>query len=65
VNWLLVEGLRRAGAHDAAARLAERTLALVERSGFFEYFDPQTGEGLGAQSFAWTAALAIDLIERR
>jgi glycogen debranching enzyme len=65
VNWLLIEGLTRAGAADAAKKLAERTIELVERSGFYEYFDPLTGEGLGADGFAWTAALAIDLIARR
>jgi hypothetical protein len=26
-----------------------------------EYFDPTTGDGLGSQSFSWTAALAIDM----
>lgn len=24
-------------------------------------FDPTTGDGLGSQSFSWTAALAIDM----
>ncbi|HEU5060518.1 MAG TPA: hypothetical protein VFU21_28500, partial [Kofleriaceae bacterium] len=62
VNWMLVAGLRRAGAASAADRLAGRTLELVERSGFREYFDPRTGEGCGAEDFAWTAALAIDLL---
>ena len=61
VNWLLVDGLRRAGFADQANQLAARTVELVTRSGFREYFDPQSGEGCGADSFAWTAALAIDL----
>jgi glycogen debranching enzyme len=63
VNWTLIEGLRRAGESTAADRLVVgRTLELVERSGFREYFDPLTGEGCGAEDFAWTAALAIDLL---
>jgi glycogen debranching enzyme len=61
VNWLIVDGLRRAGAADAAGRLAGRTIELIEKSGFYEYFDPLSGEGLGADGFAWTAALALDL----
>lgn len=64
VNWLFVDGLTRAGQGAAADALAAKTLELVERSGFREYFDPVTGEGLGATDFAWTAALAIDLEHR-
>jgi glycogen debranching enzyme len=64
VNWMLVEGLRRAGATQAAAEIASRTLELVTTSGFREYFDPLSGEGLGADDFAWTAALTIDLLAR-
>lgn len=64
VNWLIVMGLRASGFDAAAERLAARTLELVARSGFREYFDPQTGEGCGAEDFAWTAALTIDLLQR-
>ncbi|MEM1029537.1 MAG: neutral trehalase [Myxococcota bacterium] len=38
-------------------------LALIERSGFREYFHPETGAGLGAERFAWSAALALDWSE--
>jgi hypothetical protein len=27
-----------------------------------EYFDPVTGEGLGADDFSWTAAAVIDIL---
>jgi hypothetical protein len=64
VNWMLIDGLVRAGARDAADRLAARSLELIEHGGFREYFDPLTGEGLGAEDFAWTAALALDLLAR-
>jgi len=62
VNWMLIEGLRRAGEASAADRLASRTLELIDRAGFREYFDPRSGEGCGAEDFAWTAALALDLL---
>ena len=39
------------------------TFALVERSGFHEYFNPHTGEGYGTDMFSWSAALVIDLVE--
>lgn len=35
----------------------------VRRTGFWEYFDPTTGEGLGAEAFSWTAALVLDALE--
>ncbi len=62
-NWLIVEGLRRNGAADLAVALARRTVELVARGGFFEYFSPLTGQGFGAADFSWTAALTLDLLE--
>jgi hypothetical protein len=60
-NWLIIDGLRRYGYHHHAAALAEVTLELVTQHGFYEYFNPVTGDPLGAADFSWTAALAIDL----
>ena len=60
VNWMIAHGLVRQGRPEHAARLRDRTLELVARSGFYEYFDPTTGEGLGANDFSWTAALCLD-----
>lgn len=64
VNWMIADGLARHGRDDRARALREKTLELVARSGFFEYFEPITGEGLGADAFSWTAALCIDWIDR-
>lgn len=61
-NWLIIDGLRRAGYTDHADALTENTLDLVRRSGFAEYFDPTTGEPLGARNFSWTAALVLDML---
>ncbi len=62
-NWMIIDGLRRYGFKDHAAALSESTLAMVEKSGFYEYFDPLNGEGAGAPNFSWTAALIIDLLK--
>lgn len=43
VNWLIAAGLRRYGFTAAAALLAKRSLDLVDRSGFAEFFNPLTG----------------------
>lgn len=64
-NWLIIEGLRRYGFNDHAEALTDTTLDMVEASGFAEYFDPNTGEPLGAKNFSWTAALTLDLLQRK
>lgn len=63
-NWLIIEGLRQYGYHEHADALIETTLEMVRRSGLSEYFDPNTGEPLGARNFSWTAALTLDLLNR-
>jgi len=64
MNWLIIDGLRRYGFKDHADALTESTLELMQKHGFYEYFNPETGEPLGAHNFSWTAALAIDLIKK-
>jgi glycogen debranching enzyme len=64
-NWAVIQGLERYGYDDLADDLRRRTLDLVDRAGFSEYFSPTTGEGYGAAQFSWTAALAIDLTAAR
>jgi hypothetical protein len=66
LNWLVIDGLRRYGRDDLAARLLRRTLDLLTLGGrpsAREYFDPLTGEGLGAVDYGWTG-LCNDLIVR-
>ncbi|HUD81629.1 MAG TPA: trehalase family glycosidase [Patescibacteria group bacterium] len=61
-NWLIIDGLRRYGFNKHANALQESTLELIEKYGFYEYFNPLTGEPAGVDNFSWTAALAIDLM---
>jgi hypothetical protein len=61
VNWMLIDGLQRSGRVDLAARIRHDSLALVERAGFAEYFNPLTGEPLGGSAFSWTAAMYLHL----
>jgi hypothetical protein len=62
-NWLIIDGLKRYGFHDQANSLTMTTLCLVEKSGFYEYFNPISGVARGVNNFSWTAALTIDLIQ--
>jgi glycogen debranching enzyme len=63
MNWLIIDGLRRYGYQKEALDLKKRTLDLIKKSGFNEYFNPITGEPNGAANFSWTAALIIDLLK--
>ena len=64
VNWFFVRALERYGMLAEAATLRDSTLALVERSGFSEYYEPMTGEPLGSRVFSWSASLTLDLLHR-
>jgi hypothetical protein len=62
-NWLIIDGLKRYGYKEHAQALKETTIEMVQKAGFYEYFNPLNGEGAGAKDFSWTAALIIDLIK--
>lgn len=59
-NWYLIRGLRRHGYEDLARHIADRSLDLIEMSGFREYYNPETGEGNGAVDFGWST-VAVDI----
>jgi hypothetical protein len=65
VNWLLRRGLLVHGFRDDAEELRGAMVRLVHRNGHFEYFHPDSGAGLGAPTFSWTAALSLDLLADR
>ncbi|MES0022334.1 MULTISPECIES: trehalase family glycosidase [unclassified Mesorhizobium] len=56
LNRIIADGLSRYGFRDSAERLRSDTQRLIARSGFREYYNPTSGEGLGGDQFAWTAA---------
>ena len=64
MNWLIIQGLEKHEFNELAIDLSFETIRLISESGFYEYFDPLTGEGCGSQNFSWTAALIIDIITK-
>lgn len=62
LNWILYHGLLRNGFEEDAQKLKRMSLRMPRRSGFHEYFHPDTGEGLGTADFSWTASLVLDLL---
>jgi hypothetical protein len=61
IGWLVHRGLLAHGEYALAGRLRTDLLESARRTNYAEYTDPLTGEGHGARSFSWTAALAVDL----
>jgi glycogen debranching enzyme len=61
VNWYFYWALRAHGRRDVASELAERTLAMVTKSGIREFYDPRNADGQGAVDFGWSC-LVLDLI---
>ncbi|HBL18538.1 MAG: hypothetical protein A2X36_09215 [Elusimicrobia bacterium GWA2_69_24] len=61
VQWLLVNGLMRYGCFDLAHGVAERARRLVFEQGYWEYYDPFTGQGMGAPHYS--ASTLADIIE--
>src|SRR3990167_7790642 len=62
-NWFVYRGLLRYDYQNIADRLLENSMELLEKSGFREYYHPDTGAGLGAHDFTW-CALVVDMIGR-
>lgn len=65
LNWMLCLGLSRYGFDDYAQRIMDSIIRLPAKSGFYEYFDPDSGQGYGTENFSWTASLLLDVIHQR
>lgn len=59
VTWLCALALDDHGEPALAAELRRRMLQAAEGGGMREYFGPESGRGLGARDFSWTAALCL------
>lgn len=59
MHWLLQRGLLHHGYLDIAAKLTQKSRTLVEKEGYWEYYDPFLGTGLGASYFSWSTLVDI------
>ncbi len=62
LNWLVAEGLIRYGFTDLARKIRTDSISLLEKTGFWEYFDASDGSGCGSPDFSWSAALALEML---
>jgi len=62
-NWFLANGLEKQGYTALAKKVAKKTLELIVKFGFCEYYDPFDGHpGKAMRNFGWST-LAIDFID--
>ena len=68
LNWILYNGLKDYGYNDIAQRIKKDTVEIIEKAGFYEYFDSRKEEykngntSYGGNDFSWSAALLIDML---
>jgi hypothetical protein len=63
LTYLLWRAAQRQGLESHAGRLAAMLAAGADASGMAEYWDPVTGQGLGAVPQSWTALAAVPALE--
>ena len=56
--WLLWMGLLRLGYDDEAAQMSTQLSAAVAKERLREFYEPYSGEGLGANEFGWSSLIA-------
>lgn len=57
MNYMIARGLAENGEFDLAEKMRLDLRRVIELSGFYECFDPMSGEGCIGRDFSWTAAL--------
>ena len=63
INYMISDGLQKAGENEMAERIKRDSVRLIEESGFAEYYDPITAEPCGGGRFTWTAAMVIEFLK--
>ena len=59
-NWFICKGLKNKD-RLFSDKIKNKTIQILEKKGFFEYFSCKSGQPMGAKNFSWSAALYLDL----
>ena len=59
-NWILYRAMKTKD-RKFSNLIKQKTIDLIEKKGFFEYYSSKTGKAMGANNFSWSAALYLDL----
>ena len=57
MNYMTANGLTEQGEVELGQKVRDDLCRAIEKSGFWECFNPLTGDGCVGQNFSWTAAL--------
>ncbi len=60
-NWFVIKGLQKHGYHEIADKVIKKTAEMIEKEGFREYYNPETGTGYRRKNFGWST-LILDLL---
>lgn len=60
-NWFLAKALMLRGYRKEAKVVILKTAEMIEKSGFWEFYNPFTGEGYGQPNFGWSS-LILDML---
>ncbi len=60
-NWFIVKGLKKHGYHKVANHIVKKSLEMIQKYGFREYYNPETGQGYSHKNFGWST-LILDLL---
>lgn len=63
INWFLAHGLNMHGYKILAKILTSKTKEMVEKSGYWEFYNPFNAKGEGAKDFCWST-LVVDMIKK-
>ena len=59
-NWFIYQGLKNKDI-TFSNLVKKKTIELLEKSSFYEYFSCKNGQPMGANNFSWSASLYLDL----
>lgn len=71
MNWMLYQGLLHYQQNDLANTVLNDTLELVNKAGFYEYFESQKNKyseldhGFGGNYFSWSASTVLNFLKEK
>jgi len=60
-NWFIVKGLQKHGYNEYADFIIKQSAKMIEKSGFREFYNPETGAGYRREKFGWST-LIVDML---
>ena len=60
-NWIIYQGLKNKD-KLFSEYVKQKTIQMLEKKGFHEYYSCKNGKSMGANNFSWSAALYLDLV---